>query len=94
MVGAAVGQIDIAFGIVGLLDAGVHFRAVEQAAEAVELRDIDEFPLYELLVLVVEPVLLLLPESPGFSKGLFFVVGGDQAELFVKLRGMVCLRRR
>ena len=63
MVGAAVGQIDIAFGVVGLLDTGVHFGAVEEAAEAVEFRDVDELPLHELLVLVVEPVLLLFPEG-------------------------------
>ena len=88
MVGVAVGQVDIGVGVVGLLDTGVHFCAVEQAAEAVELGDIDKFPLHELLFVVVEAILFFFADGPGLFERFVFIVGGDQAELLVELRGM------
>ena len=33
MGGASVGQFDIVFGVVRLLDPGIHFRSVEQPAQ-------------------------------------------------------------
>ena len=35
VVGTTVGGIDVSIRIVGFLDAGVHFRAVEEAAESI-----------------------------------------------------------
>src|SRR5579872_979261 len=86
MAGAPVCQLDVSFGIVRLLDAGIHLRAIEHIVETIQLADIDEFPLDQLSVMVVEPVLFLFPKLNGFRKRLLFVVCCDQAELFVKLR--------
>src|ERR1700744_3537247 len=91
VVSAAGGEVDVSFGVVGLLDAGVHFRAVEQAAAAIELRDVYEFPRDELALLGVESVLLFFAEGKGFAEGFVFIRRRDEAELFIELRGMVAV---
>jgi hypothetical protein len=85
----AMDKVDVRFGVVGLLDTGVHLGAVEQAAELVELGHVDELPLYELLFVVVEVVLFAQADGRGLFKSLTFVGCRDEAELFVKLRGVV-----
>src|SRR5882757_9494967 len=89
MVGFFVGELDVPVGIVRLLDPRVYFGAIQQPAQLVELCYIDEFPLNEFLVLVVETVLFLLADDHGFVECLLFVVGYDETELFVKLRCML-----
>lgn len=81
MIGPAVGEVDICFGVVGLLDAAIHLRAVEEAAQAIQFRYIDELPLDELLVVVVEVVLLLTADRQRFFESFVFVPGGYEPEL-------------
>jgi hypothetical protein len=91
MVGPAVDELDIGIGVIRLLDAGIHFRAVEEPTQLIHLGDIDKFPLDKLFVIVIEPVLFSFPDIPGLFEGFEFVVCGDETELFVKLGSMTAV---
>lgn len=89
MVGFFIGELDIPVRVVCLLDAGINFGAIQQAAQFIELRHIDEFPLHKLLLMVVKAVLFLFPDEHGFFKGFLFIVGSDETKLFVELWGVL-----
>lgn len=84
-----IGMIDIRLGVIGLLDPRIHLRTVEQSAEKIEFRDIDEFPLDQLLFVVVEPILFTMADGHGFFEGLFGIMRGDETQLFIELRSVV-----
>ena len=87
----SIGKFYVALGIIRLLDPGIHFGAVQEAAELVQLGHIDELPLHELLLLVIESVLLPFTDDHGLPECFFFISGVDQAKLFVELWGMVAI---
>ena len=89
MVGFLVGELNIPVRVVRLLDTGVDFGAIQQAAQFIELCNIDEFPLYELLFMVVKAILFFFADEHGFLKGFLFIISGDKTELFVELWRML-----
>ena len=84
-------HIYIAFCIVGFLHPGVQFCAIDQGRYFIQFGNIHKLPLHQVLLLVHEFLLFLFANSLCPGKGGFFGFCLQQAQLFIKLGGVLTI---